>query len=341
MIDEVVICGVRRANELVPIGEIQQEIGRAGRGYGSRGEAVILCEPGDADYANSCLVDACPPVMSQMGDAAQVAFHVLPWIERVYDEESFQRWYSRSLSFLQGRQMHWNEVERILLESGCIDEEHNLTRYGRISVRMYCRPDRMMLMKEKLLEVVEGNDDIDPVTLSYVLSCDRVPLADVEAWELSEYKSLVSGRGYYFTHGELIQAFAYYCIMTGESPKWIRHTMRVLRDDLSRTFGTLEQIAECMVNRDDFPKRIRIAGISAMKRVNCEIAAILDAFGLENRNSAMELNEMGIFNPSELAGREDEIVESASDALKADLSRHGYLPDLAAREFRRNEGILQ
>ena len=31
MIDEVIVCGVRRARELVEIGEIKQAIGRAGR----------------------------------------------------------------------------------------------------------------------------------------------------------------------------------------------------------------------------------------------------------------------------------------------------------------------
>ena len=340
MIDEVMICGVRRANSLVPVGEIQQAIGRAGRGYGSTAKAVILCPAEDAEYASSCLVEQPPPVRSQMSSVEEVAFHVLPWMDRVYDDESFGKWKSRSLSEIQGSAVRWCDVERALLESGCIDEEHNLTRFGRISVRMYYRPDKMLVMKDKLREVFDCSDEIDPITLSYVLSFDRVPLADVEAWELSEYKGSVSGRGYYFTRGELIQAFAFYCIMVNESPKWMRHVINGVRDDLSRSFGTLEQIADCF-GMGDFPKRIRVAGISAMRRVTYEIAGIIDEFGLASRNSALELKDMGIFTRSDLSGNENDIIDNGSDGLKAELSRLGFLPDLAAREMRRSEGTLK
>ena len=98
MIDEVVVCGVRRARELVEAGEIKQAIGRAGRSYTKAGKAVVLCPSSDAPYAERCLNEDTPPIRSEMTTVEEVSFHVLPWIDRIYDEDSFRKWYSRSLA---------------------------------------------------------------------------------------------------------------------------------------------------------------------------------------------------------------------------------------------------
>ena len=137
MIDEVVVCGVRRARELVDAGEIKQAIGRAGRSYTKAGKAVVLCPSSDAPYAEKCLNECAPPIKSEMTTVEEVSFHVLPWIDRVYDEDSFKKWYSRSLASVQGAEVRWSEVAKYLLDTGCIKEEYELTEFGRISTRMY------------------------------------------------------------------------------------------------------------------------------------------------------------------------------------------------------------
>ncbi len=147
MIDEVIICGVRRARELVDIEEIKQAIGRAGRSYTKAGKAIIVCPSGDADYAEQCLNAETPPVKSELTTVEEVSFHVLPWIDRVYDEESFQKWYSRSLASVQGNQLRWADVSKYLLDTGCIDEEYNVTEFGRISIKMYYTPARLCELK--------------------------------------------------------------------------------------------------------------------------------------------------------------------------------------------------
>ena len=325
MIDEVIVCGVRRARELVDIGEVKQAIGRAGRSYVKSGRAVVLCPSCDVEYARRCLEEETPPVKSALTTVDEVAFHVLPWIDRVYDEESFQRWYSRSLASAQGSVMRWSDVQKSLLEAGCIDGEGNATEFGRISVRMYYPPSRLCLMREKLLEADANGNATDLFTLSYIFASEHIPLSGVEAWELSEYKGSVSGNGYSFDHGELIHGFAYFCAMAGGMvPKWVRHVVSQIRDDLPRLFSAVEMVARSE-GLNELADQLRVAGVSAVRKVPMEIAAVIDEFGLKQKSSAYELKEMEIATRRELKEREDDVARNASAGLVKDLQEAGFL----------------
>ena len=325
MIDEVVICGVRRARELVDIEEIKQAIGRAGRSYTKPGKAVILCPSQDCDYADKCLNDETPPVRSELSTVKEVAFHVLPWIDRVYDEESFQKWYSRSLASTQGVVLHWVDVSKYLLETGCIDEEYNVTEFGKISVRMYYPPARLCKMREKLLESEANGNTTELFTLSYIFADEHIPLSNVEAWELSEYKSSVYGEGYSFSNGELMHGFAYYCAMAGGIvPKWIRHVVSQIRDDLPRLFNALVMVAESE-GLNSLANDLIIASISAIRKVPMNIAGIMNTFSLKRKSSAMELHNMGIETKEDLKENEGDVMNYGSELLKKDLQESGFL----------------
>lgn len=333
MIDEVVICGVRRAREPVDIEEIKQAIGRAGRSYTKPGLAVILCPSNDADYADKCLNDETPPVKSELKTVEEVAFHVLPWIDRVYDEESFQKWFSRSLSLVQGNEMHWNEVSKYLLDTGCINEEYELTDFGKISVKMYYSPTRLCEMREKLLESEANGNTTELFTLSYIFANQHIPLSNVEPWELSEYKSSVRGEGYSFSGGELMHGFAYYCAMVGGIvPKWIRHVVTQIRDDMPRLFNALIMIAESE-GLKELAEQIRVASIGAIRKVPAEIAQIMNEFKLEKKICARELYDMGITTKKELLDREEEVIDDGSDLLLNTLHEAGFLKNLNHRRL--------
>lgn len=333
MIDEVVVVGVRRARELVEMGEIKQAIGRAGRSYTKSGRAVILCPSTDAEYAEECLSRVTPPVKSELISLEEVSFHVLPWIDRVYDEDSFQKWYSRSLAAIQGNEMHWDAVSKYLLETGCINEEYALTDFGRISVRMYYSPCRLCHLREKLLEAEANGNATDLVTLSYVFASEHLTVSDVEAWELSEYKSTVLGNGYSFSGGELMHGFAYWCAMTGGIvPKWIRHAVSQIRDDLPRLFTAVEMIADSE-GIPSLAERLRIAGIGAVRKVPVEIARIIDEFGLKQRSSALELHNMGIDTKDDLKRHVDDVLDNGSGALVRELQDNGFLKEANHRRL--------
>lgn len=325
MIDEVVICGVRRARELVEMGEIKQAVGRAGRSYVKSGTAVILCPSQDVAYAEKCLNEETPPVKSEMTTVEEVAFHVLPWLDRVYDEETFKKWHSRSLASAQGVEMHWSEVSKYLLDTGCINEEYELTDFGRISVRTYYSPARLCHLREKLLEAEANGNATDFLTLSYVFASEHIPLSNVEAWELSEYKGSVLGNGYSFSGGELMHGFAYWCAMNGGIvPKWIRHVVSQIRDDMPRLFGAAEMVAEAE-GLHGLADSLRIAGISAVRKVSEEVARLMDETGVKSRQVALELHGLGICTKEGLAKREDEILDYGSGMLVKELQGLGYL----------------
>ena len=60
MIDRVMICGIRRANELIPRSDILQAIGRAGRSYTKDGNAIILVSKFDESRAYDYLYGKIP-----------------------------------------------------------------------------------------------------------------------------------------------------------------------------------------------------------------------------------------------------------------------------------------
>lgn len=335
MINKVIVCGVRRAKELIPARDIQQFIGRAGRSYTESGEAIILCPSSDLSYAESCLYEKVPPINSELTTIDNIAFHILPWIDRIFDEESFQNWYKRSLAYIQGKSISWKEIVEYLFQYECIDEEYNLTPFGNISFKYYYSPAKLRLLKEKLLEANANGNVLELISMSYILSSEYIPTANVDAYELSEYKSAVSSEGYIFEHGELIHAYAYYCILKNNIPKWIKHIAVPLKDDLPRLFGALTALAESE-NLKETAEGIKIIEITAFKKVSLEIAGIINELGVIKKASAYELQELGIYNKQDLKDREDYLINHASDSLKKDLQEQGYLQDLLIKEWKNN-----
>ena len=335
MIDKVIVCGLKRANQSIPINDIKQFIGRAGRSYDKSGQTIILCDSSQIDYAKKCLYDESPPIISELNQIESISFHVLPCLDRIYDEQSFQSWYKRSLSYLQGKEIHWKEIHDFLLNNECINIENEITEFGKISVKMYISPEKLTLMKNKLLQVKANGDVFDSLTISYILSNEHIPIGNVNAYELSEYKSQLSSSGYLFEHGELIHAFSYYCIFSNNIPKWIKPTLSSLREDLPRLFNALIQLCLEQGLKQE-AQQINIFQISSLKRVSVQIAEIINEFHLNKKASAYELIDMGIKDKNDLKDKEDYLISHATESLKKDLQENGFLKNLLIKEWKMN-----
>lgn len=325
MIDKVAICGARRANSLVPMQEIQQAIGRAGRSYTKAGEAVIICEPEDADYAAKCLQEQTPPVKSQLSTIDQIAFHVLPWIARVNDEETFDAWFQKSLAYQQGVKVNWNDVKKYLVDTKCINEDNELLDFGKISSRFYFSPNRISALAERLQEAYFNGNLIEPLAMSWVLAANQVRMDNVEAVELSNYKQAANTAGYRFYHGELIEGYAYYCIMVGQRPKWIKPVVSQLMEDIGRLLNALAFIASSM----QFPvvDDIQALATSVLKRVPFQMAKLMEELGIEKKQYAYELFDMDICCRDDIQYKMQYIEKYATDELKKELVRVGILND--------------
>ncbi len=327
MIDKVAICGTRRANALLPMQEIQQAIGRAGRSYTKSGEAVIFCEPNDFEYAQKCFQEAAPPVKSRLCSIDTIAFHLLPWISRVYDNETFENWFQKSLAHQQGVKILWDDVKKYLVDMQCIDNECNLMDFGRISAKMYFPPNRIKVLSEKLQEAYFNGNYCEPAAMSWILSNQRVPMDDVESIDLANYKQIANSAGYRFHNGELIQGFAYYCILTGQRPKWIKSLVSQLMDDIGRLLNALCMIASVL--QYPISEDIQAISTSIFKKVPFQMAKLMEELGIEKKQFAYELFDMDICCKDDFQYKTRYIEKYASDELKKELVRVGILDDTA------------
>jgi hypothetical protein len=333
MVDKVIILGVRRANELLPIKDVKQSIGRAGRSYSKTGEATIIVPETDELYALKCIDGETPPIMSEMDNINQIAFHILPfWGAVVYDEDSFNKWYSKTLAFVQNKKVNWNEVYSYLIQTGCI-QENEVTPFGKISILTYFSPDRLCSIRERMKEIYADGNINDKASFSWMLAECHIPVSNANALELSEYKSDVKSKGYFFTKGELVHGFVYFCLLNNKRPKWIKHLISGEMDDIRRLFSACSMIAEI----EGFPiqKQLEETETCIIKKVPIEIANIMNEFGIELKRYAYELADLNIFTKEELERNEDYVVSYGTDDLKNYLTKKGYMEHSKVQNWRK------
>lgn len=323
MVDKVVIVGVRRGGEPVPSSEIQQSIGRAGRGE-KKGEAIIVCPPEDIEYANECLVSKPSNVVSRMGNVEEAAFHLLPFMDIVHDEEGFIQWYGRSLAHEEGMDVHWRDVFDFLLSNGCIDREGSITQFGRISISTYFRPDVLMDVDERLMNL--SIDEIcDFAALSYCMAPCVSPC--VICGEISdmadEYFHEVRRCGYSLEEGDRASGFSAYCALTKRMLKPIRHFVSQTRKDLGRVFMALKRLAG--VHGDTVRhERLIVSEYMARHCVSIDAATAGVSFDLKKRE-AVEMAELGIISYEDLNSVDSDAILRFSDNLRLALQANGFL----------------
>ena len=325
MVDKVVICGVRRGPDLLTAGEIQQSIGRAGRSMSSPGEAVVICQAEDAEYARKCLDSPPPIIRSKLSGVEAVAFHVLPWIDRVHDEESFAAWSARSLSGQQGvLGCTWGEVNDYLYGLGCVDAGGFVTEFGKISVSSYYAPKALDCVRSRMSEI-PPDDEFDPFGMSYVFSAlvDGKMHCGMELYGRDDYSGSMMARGYFLEDD--LAGFCVYDVIMGEPLPPLRHAMSQIRSDFGRMENAVRRVAECE-GRIDLFGCIAVSSIMATRRVPYEVACVMRAFDGISRRSACELLDMGIRDFEAL--QEDlEMVGNFSDELRDELSKLGFIEE--------------
>ena len=323
MIDKVIILGVKRANELLPVKDIKQSIGRAGRSYDKNGEAIIIVPKSDESYALKCFEDQTPPILSEMNNIKEIAFHILPFFnDIIYDALTFEKWYSKTLSYVQNKKVSWKDVYDYLVSHDCI-KDNQITEFGKISVITYFHPERLCLIRERMKELyLDGNLE-DKVSFSWMLAEHHIPIGDANIIELSEYKSDVKSRGYFFTNGELLHGYIYFCLLNNKRPSWIKHLIAGELDDIRRLFSALSMIAK--IDNYQIQDKLDELEICITKKVSIEIANIMNEFGIEIRRYAYELADMNISTKKELEKNEDYVMSFGTDGLKNYLMKKGYL----------------
>lgn len=262
-----------------------------------------------------------------MDDIDNVSFHLLPFMNRIEDESDYNKWFEKTLAYVQGKRVAWQDIYQNLIDTECYANDE-ITPFGKISVQFYFSPKRLIMLREKLKEAYMCGSLDDPFILSWVLASEHIPMADVNALELSEYKNGVKRTGLVFEHGELIHGFIYYCILNNKRPRWLKNSLTTTKDDVERLFRACIRIAEL----DNLPIRDILSEslIKAIKKVPTEIAKIMNEFNLKHKSCAYELMDMNITTKEDLQDRQDYVMTYGTELLKKTLHDKGLLPDLTA-----------
>ena len=319
MIDKVVVCGIRRANKLLPASDVAQMIGRAGRSFTRSGEAIILVPSDDCESADDILNKPSPPIISVMDEVDNVAFHVLPEIvfQRVNDEASFRRWYEKTLAFSQGNDIVWQDVVNYFIENGCIcffNEKVVASELGKVSSKFYFKPSRVKRLQDNLGEIVADGNVLNSHALSWCLAFDSVQSGQVDEYAIGEYKSAVSSLGYFF-EGCLLHGYIYYCLLEGMRPKWLNYAINSEWGDFDRLIHACKKISE--LNGWEIIGSLETALLACKKRAGLALAGIMRGTGIDNKKLAYEMKELGI------AGKEDfyKAAIYGSDELKKAITK--------------------
>lgn len=319
MIDKVLILGVRRANQLIPDHEIGQMVGRCGRSYTESGEATLIVPEKDFETANEYMFGKPKPISSSMFEVENAAFHCVPAIHfgEIFNRETFNNWYSRTLSFAQGKKITWETVKEFLLQVECLKEEDEkivLTELGEISFRFYYPPDRVYWLKDKLLLLMNSGVLKNPTAVSWLLAYQHCSIGDAKAEELAEYKSDANSLGLYFHCGELTEGYAYRCILSNKKPKWLKHKIEELRKDLERLFGALQQIANSQGIAVGESLGVWLQCMK--KRLPYELGKLSLEFPEATMGNLIELESLSVHRKNDLERNKYKIEKYSSESLR-------------------------
>ena len=326
MIDKVVIFGIRRGNKLISQNELAQSIGRCGRSYTKSGQAIVLTKSDDYEQAQKLLFGKMPPIQSVMDQIQNVCFHVLPMIltQEVKDQQSFYKWFQKTLAFTQGKRVLYKDVVDFLVQQQTIaffNKNIVINVLGQISSKFYYSPQRIKSLKDRLQDIYQSGDIENTVAISWALSDQRIILGTVDENELGEYKRKCSQLGYVFDHGQLIHGYCYYCLLNGLRPKWLKYVISNEYNDFDRLCNALLKIAQYL--KYEINKEIEMIQLCAKKRVTLQTAKIMIDLNIKSKKNILQLIQFGVTSKEDLQVYRDKIRQYGTKQLNEQLDNRG------------------
>lgn len=325
MIDNVIVYGINRTvKKLIPKHEISQMIGRAGRSYAKSGNAYVMVPDKNINRAKDMIFGDHPPVISSMHNITNVSFHVLPLIVNggVRDKESFDDWYSKTLSSHQGKKVRYEDVVSYLVDNECVSKIGDrviATRLGNISSSYYYQPERLYILKDRMMELASNEEMpiLSAEKLSWFLSYFNIIVGGVNENDVQTYRSNVYNSGYFFLNNEELHGYVFYCLMDMQRPKWLTYMLDSERRDIGRLMNACRKIA---VGYDiDFLQQLKIIELSITRRVTPKIALFMIDCGVAQKGITMELYELGVRSRNDIENKFDYLMSNGSESLKVFL----------------------
>lgn len=298
MIDRVMICGIRRANELIPRSDILQSIGRAGRSYTKDGHAVIFVNKFDESRAYDYIYGKTPDVKSQLHELSNIAFHLLPEIKNhsVKNKNDFNEWYSRSLSFIQNKKVSYKDVINYLIENECIikDGENIIcSEIGKISSNLFFEPERLKILKDKIFYHKEVEDWKNEFFISWLMSYQHLKIGEVDEFAIGDYKSMCSKVGCHFEDGETLHGYIFYCMITGTPAPWLKFPIYQEKNDVERLISAIQQISD-LCGFFEFSKYFETINECVKKGLKPQMIEFAQNTGIWSKSKLFHIFSLGI-----------------------------------------------
>jgi replicative superfamily II helicase len=300
--ERVVIVGVKRAGQMIPVRELKQMCGRCGRSHDvARAKADIIVEEDVSEEVKKGLREGGKEkVSSGFGDLGVLAFHVISEIcsGKVKDEESFLKWYLRSLHSFQGGFVRFEDVAAFLESMGAAKWASGrlvATNVSRIAASLYFHPADVVVWRDNFTTLFRLGLERDDVAVAWALG--NVPLKRVSGdfasrWDAVREFSNRIPLSLTFNDGGLVTATLWWHLMGGPPVGPMRTQALELRQDFGRIHRMLMMLDKYECNWkmsgffDDLQKQVR-KGIPAELVSLCKVAGI-------GKGRASHLYNMGL-----------------------------------------------
>jgi len=257
MADVVIVVGAKRGPETVPVAEIRQMVGRAGRKHGGDAcKAYVLVDGEDfVDVQEGMEGDAKFEVSSAMVSCDDVVFHLLPGIclGDVADDADAAMWYARSFGSAQGRKPDLGRVFKKLEEweaVECTPLGWVPTKMAYVASDMYFHPADVKAWRDNFRVLFEAGLERDDAAVAWALG--SVPMMDASGdfgnhrFVMSLYKEALPAE-LSAEPGMVAKGTLWWSALGGPSVGRMRNRMLEFRGDfgrLSRVLLRLNEIEE-------------------------------------------------------------------------------------------------
>lgn len=307
MADVVIVVGAKRGAESVPVAELKQMVGRAGRKHGGAVcEAFVLVDEENAvEVEEGMSGDAQFEVSSSMKSCDDLLFHVVAEIcsGLVSDVKSAEAWYSRSFGAFKGGNPSFEKVFEKLEEIGAAEQTPSgwiPTEIARIAADLYFHPADVRAWRDNFREIFEMGLERDDAAVAWALG--SVPMAEAPGdfgkhrFVMSLFKDALPA-GLTAMPGMVARSTLWWSMLGGPSVGRMRNRIREMRSD----FGRVARVIMKLNKTEDWGMQGYLTELeSRMKRGIPEILSSLCMIPGITKSRAAYLYNAGVRNRAEI-----------------------------------------
>jgi hypothetical protein len=324
MADRVIVVGASRGRQRIPVAEIKQMMGRAGRTHdGSVCVAEIVVSMEEEEYVTAGLEeDEGLDVQSVLGSMDIIVFHAMPEVSsgRIRDRVSAAEWFDRSFCRAQGGSLDVNELFDYLenMEAAKVSGDRiTSTAMGDLASSFYFHPADVLAWRMNFTKLFDEGLENDEVGPAWALG--NVPVKRMSGhfgkhgWVIEECMNKMP-RGLFVQEGCVINTTLWWHCMGGPPVGGMKGAAMALRDDFSRIRAMLGVMNAKVAGWD---RSEWLDGLEARVRAGL-VPWLVPLYMLPgmNKSRALYLYNIGVRTSEDL---DEDLVRSMEDEVDKDF----------------------